>query len=158
MYSTTLSRGPLSTVRRRWPSTEWLNCLHWRGHHTCSFLISAGATTRFTDAVQKNTPNEGTRSFIKADFPASQLAPAVVWLAHEDAKVNGEVLGAQGRVTTLILNAESQGFQGSSDGKWTVEVVRDNWDQVMDEKSYTTLKDIYRVGALLFHRLSVGSS
>lgn len=123
-----------------------------------NILVNAVATTGFTDTVQKNTPDEGTQAFMKANFPASEPAPTVVWLAHEDAQVSGEVFGAQGRVVTRIFVAESQGFQGSPQGGWTVGDIRDNWDQVMDEKNYTIPKDTEKVGALLFQRLSVGSS
>lgn len=123
-----------------------------------NIMVNAVATTGFTDTVQKNTPDEGTQSFMKANFPASEPAPTVVWLAHEDATVSGEVFGAQGRVVTRIFIAESHGYQGPSQGEWTVEDVRDNWNQVMDEKNYSTPKDTDQVGALLFQRLSSGSS
>lgn len=123
-----------------------------------NILVNAVATTGFTDTVQKNTPDGETQAFMKANFPASEPAPTVAWLAHETSKVSGEVFGAQGRFVTRIFVAESHGFQGSSQGRWTVEGVRDNWDQVMDEKNYTTPKDTDQVGALLFQRLSSGSS
>lgn len=123
-----------------------------------NILVNAVATTGFTDTVEKNTPDQGTQAFMKANFPASEPAPAVVWLAHEDAKVSGEVFGAQGRIVTRIFVAESHGFQGSSQGGWTIEDVRDNWDQVMNEKDYTVPQNTEEMGALLFQRLSTGST
>ncbi|KAG6354341.1 hypothetical protein INS49_004358 [Diaporthe citri] len=86
-----------------------------------NILVNTVATTGFTDAVQKSTSDKGTQAFMEANLPASEPAPTVVWLAHKDSNVSGEVFGAQGRVVTRIFVANSHGFQGSSQGEWTVE-------------------------------------
>ncbi|KAF4838939.1 Peroxisomal multifunctional enzyme type 2 [Colletotrichum tropicale] len=116
--------------------------------------VNSVATTAFTDAVQKNTPDAGMQAFMKANLPAEDPARAVVWLAHEDCKANGEVIGAQGRVVSRIFLAETEGFQGSREGEWGVQNVRDSWSQVVDEKDYVVPASTNELGGLLFKRLA----
>lgn len=117
-------------------------------------LVNSVATTAFTDAVQKNTPDAGMQAFMKANLPAEDPARAVVWLAHEDCKANGEVIGAQGRVVSRIFLGETKGFQGSREGEWRVDNVRDSWSQVVDEKDYVVPANTNELGGLLFKRLA----
>lgn len=116
-------------------------------------LVNSVGTTGFTDNVKKNA-DENVQGFMKANLPDSDPAPLVVWLAHEDFKATGEVFGAQGRVATRIFLAETKGFQGSREAAWDVETIRDNWDQVVDEKDHVVHSDGSTVGTILFQRLS----
>ncbi|KAL1875241.1 bifunctional hydroxyacyl-CoA dehydrogenase/enoyl-CoA hydratase fox2 [Diaporthe australafricana] len=118
-------------------------------------LVNAVGTTGFTDTVAK-TPgiDKGVQEFMKANLPDSEPARLVVWLTHEDSKVTGEVLGAQGRVASRVFLAETKGFQGSREGAWDVETIRDNWDQVVDEKDHVVHTDGSQIGPILFGRLS----
>lgn len=116
-------------------------------------LVNSVGTTGFTDTSVKNT-DESVQGFMKANLPDSEPAPLVVWLTHEDFKATGEVFGAQGRVATRIFLAETKGFQGSRDAAWDIETIRDNWDQVLDEKDHVVHNDGGSVGTVLFQRLS----
>jgi len=56
---------------------------------------------------------------------AELVVPAIVFLAHESAKVNGQIFGAySGRVGRVITGA----VPGYYDANMTVETLRDNWD------------------------------
>ncbi|KAL0932164.1 uncharacterized protein CTRU02_213117 [Colletotrichum truncatum] len=116
--------------------------------------VNAVATTAFTEAVDKNLPNDEMRELMKKALPVAEPAPPVVWLTHEDCKVNGEVFGAQGRIVSRILLAETKGFQGLRRNEWMVETIRDNWDQVIDEKEYVVHTNGNNIGTILFGRLS----
>ena len=118
-------------------------------------LVNAVGTTGFTDTVEKNTSgDQNLQGFMKANLPDSEPARLVVWLTHEDFKATGETFGAQGRVATRIFLAETKGFQGSPEATWDVETIRDNWDQVVDEKDHVVYTDGSQVGPRLFQRLS----
>lgn len=118
-------------------------------------LVNAVGTTGFTDSVKQNlSGNDFLQNFMKANLPDDEPARLVAWLAHEDFKATGEVFGAQGRVATKIFLAETKGFQGSRDTAWDVETIRDNWDQVVDEKEHVVHIDGSQVGTVLFQRLS----
>ncbi|KAK1534900.1 uncharacterized protein CCOS01_03652 [Colletotrichum costaricense] len=118
--------------------------------------VNSVATTAYTDTTAANAP-EQMRGFMKANLPASEPARAVVWLTSEDCKVNGEVLGAQGRIVNRIFLGDTKGFKGSSNEEWTVERVRDNWEAVVDEKDYAAPKNTNEIGGMLFQRLSSDS-
>lgn len=62
------------------------------------------------------------------------VAPVVVWLAHRDVPVSGEVFSAAGgRVARFFIGLTTGYYNGSL----TPEDVRDHFDQVRDEKGYT---------------------
>lgn len=114
--------------------------------------VNAVATTGFTPSVEKNT-DEQTKGFLQKYMPASEPARLVVWVSHEDCDANGEVFGAQARVATKIFLAETHGFQGSRDGDWTVETIRDNWDQIVNEDGYHVHTSTEKLGEDLFKRI-----
>jgi NAD(P)-dependent dehydrogenase (short-subunit alcohol dehydrogenase family) len=62
-------------------------------------------------------------------YEATLVAPTLLWLAHEECSVNGEVFGVMAGTTTRIKVAETVGFRSRSP---TPETVRDNFDLVMD--------------------------
>ena len=62
------------------------------------------------------------------------VAPAVLYLAHEDAAITGEVLFASGGRVARICLAETVGIRS---GDLTAEVVRDHINQIMDVTSAT---------------------
>ncbi|KAF0320219.1 hypothetical protein K4K61_003262 [Colletotrichum sp. SAR11_59] len=116
--------------------------------------VNSVGTTAFTDAAQANTADAGTQAFMKAHMPAEDPARAVVWLAHEDCKANGDIVGAQGRIVSRIFLGETKGFQGFREGEWKVESVRDSWAQIVDEKDYVVPASTNELGGLLFKRLA----
>ena len=76
-------------------------------------------------------PDTEVREWMAANFPASEIAPLVAYLAHDDVPCTGEcfAVGA-GRAARIVMMA-APGFQ-REDGPLTVEDVRDHWDEVMD--------------------------
>jgi NAD(P)-dependent dehydrogenase (short-subunit alcohol dehydrogenase family) len=76
-------------------------------------------------------PDIEVREWMAANFPASEIAPLVAYLAHDGAPCTGEcfAVGA-GRAARIVMMA-APGFQ-REDGPLTVEDVRDHWDEVMD--------------------------
>ncbi|KAM5353472.1 hypothetical protein ACJ41O_000122 [Fusarium nematophilum] len=123
-----------------------------------NIFVNSIATSGFTPSVQKNIQDEGMQALIKQYMPASEVAPAVLWLVHEDSEVNGETFGAAGRVVTRIFFAETDGFQGSAGGEWSIETVRDNWDKIVDEKNFTIHTNSDNIGPAIFQRLSSGQA
>ncbi|MDQ2727908.1 MAG: SDR family oxidoreductase [Actinomycetota bacterium] len=62
------------------------------------------------------------------------VAPVVVWLAHEDVPVSGEVFSVGGgRVARFFIGMT----KGHFDPKLTVESVRDNFERIRDPEGYT---------------------
>jgi NAD(P)-dependent dehydrogenase (short-subunit alcohol dehydrogenase family) len=63
-------------------------------------------------------------------YEAALVAPTLLWLAHEECDVNGEVFGVMAGTTTRIKIAETVGFRSRSP---TPETVRDNFGRIMDD-------------------------
>lgn len=121
-----------------------------------NILVNSVATAGFTDTIRENTDSVQAQELMKQFIPAAQAAPAVVWLTHEECKVSGEIFGAMGKIVTRIFIAETHGFQGATQGEWTVETVRDNWAKVIDEKDYAVHASTDEMGAAAFPRLMSG--
>lgn len=68
----------------------------------------------------------------------SAVTPTVVYLAHEDCAVNGEVYSAAGGVVSRYFIGLTQGWQKTDH---TAEDVRDNLDQIRDETGYIVPED-----------------
>jgi NAD(P)-dependent dehydrogenase (short-subunit alcohol dehydrogenase family) len=71
-------------------------------------------------------------SFTSGAFDPNLVAPTVIWLAHEDCKVNGEIFGGMGGATTRIRIAETKGFVSRTP---TPEAIRDHFDAILDEST-----------------------
>ena len=68
---------------------------------------------------------------------SSGLAAAVVaWLCHPDFTTNGEFFKAQAGEANRVIFAKSPGI---TDLNLSVEVVRDNFDTIMDTTGASTL-------------------
>jgi NAD(P)-dependent dehydrogenase (short-subunit alcohol dehydrogenase family) len=63
-------------------------------------------------------------------FSPALVAPTVVWLAHEDCKVNGEIFGVMAGSTTRIRVAETKGFVSRTP---TPDAIRDHFAGILDE-------------------------
>ncbi|MCY3634719.1 MAG: SDR family NAD(P)-dependent oxidoreductase [bacterium] len=83
-------------------------------------------------AVTAPSPDRSGDEFgaiIEAHMRSEKVAPAVVWLAHEDCPANGEIFTVDGpRMARLAWVAT----QGHTDLDPTPESYRDHWDEVMD--------------------------
>lgn len=89
-------------------------------------------------AVTGPSPDRSDDEFgavIEAHMRPEKVAPAVVWLAHEDCPANGEFFTIDGpRMARLAWIASI----GHTDLDPTPESYRDHWDEVMDLADYTT--------------------
>lgn len=61
-------------------------------------------------------------------FEPELVAPTVVWLAHEDCKVSGEIFGVMAGTTTRIKVVETPGYCSRSP---TPEAIRDAFDDLI---------------------------
>ncbi|MCY3633874.1 MAG: SDR family NAD(P)-dependent oxidoreductase [bacterium] len=88
-------------------------------------------------AVTGPSPDRSDEEFgaiIATHMLSEKVAPAVVWLAHEDCPANGELFTVDGpRMARLAWIAT----QGHTDLDPTPESYRDHWDQVMDLADFT---------------------
>ena len=66
------------------------------------------------------------------------VTPIVVFLAHEDCPVTGEVYSAGGGVISRFFIGLTQGYVNP---ELTVEDVRDNFDTIRDETGYLVLRN-----------------
>jgi NAD(P)-dependent dehydrogenase (short-subunit alcohol dehydrogenase family) len=69
-------------------------------------------------------------TFASPSYDASLVAPTLVWMAHEQCKVNGEVFGVMAGTTSRIKMAETVGFHAKHP---TPESVRDNFELILDD-------------------------
>ncbi|MDB5578555.1 MAG: short-chain dehydrogenase [Bradyrhizobium sp.] len=74
-------------------------------------------------------------TFTSAAYDASLVAPMLVWLAHEQCDANGEIFGVMSGTMTRIRVAETDGFHHRCP---TPELVRDNFDRIMDDAAFET--------------------
>ena len=88
-------------------------------------------------AVTDKSPDRSGEEFgpvVKAHMRPENVAPAVIWLAHQDCLANGELFTVDGpRMARLAWIAT----HGHTDLDPTPESYRDHWDQVMDLSEYT---------------------
>jgi NAD(P)-dependent dehydrogenase (short-subunit alcohol dehydrogenase family) len=85
--------------------------------------ISPGARTR---PVTASTPDDFPLEIAKA-FGPELVSPTVLWLAHPDTKVNGEVFTAIAGTTAQVVIGEGYGWGADAP---TAEQIRDNVDRV----------------------------
>lgn len=88
-------------------------------------------------AVTGPSPDRSDDEFgaiIEAHMRPEKVAPAVIWLAHEDCSANGELFTVDGpRMARLAWIAS----QGHTDLDPTPESYRDHWDEIMDLTNFT---------------------
>jgi NAD(P)-dependent dehydrogenase (short-subunit alcohol dehydrogenase family) len=89
----------------------------------CVNAISPGARTR---PVTASTPDEFPEEIARA-FGPELVSPTVVWLAHPDTKVNGEVFTTIAGTTAQVVIGEAYGWGSDLP---TPEQIRDNVERV----------------------------
>jgi NAD(P)-dependent dehydrogenase (short-subunit alcohol dehydrogenase family) len=72
----------------------------------------------------------GTEVPTDGPFATKLAAPTVIWLDHEDCKVNGEIFGAMSGTTTRIKVAETAGYFSKTP---TPESIRDHFKMILDQ-------------------------
>ncbi|MFC1437202.1 SDR family NAD(P)-dependent oxidoreductase [Streptacidiphilus sp. N1-10] len=99
--------------------------------------IAPNAITRPSTAAGK--PNITTRQLDEARIQAMQtglVSPMVAYLAHEDCKVNGEILVAGAHRFARWLLAVTPGYRSPGAEVPTVEEIAEHWDEINDESGY----------------------
>jgi hypothetical protein len=75
----------------------------------------------------------------------------VVYLAHEDCPVSGEIYSAGGGVVARYFVGLTQGYVNTEQ---TVEDIRDNFEQIRDETGYVVARNNGDELKKLFKQLS----
>ena len=94
---------------------------------------SKGIKVNAIAPVAKTRMTEDLLGPLGDKLEASEVTPTVVYLAHEDCPVNGEIYSVAGGVVARYFIGLTQGWY--SEGH-TAEDVRDNFDQIRDETGY----------------------
>ena len=99
---------------------------------------SKGIKVNAIAPVAKTRMTEDLLGPLGDKLEASEVTPTVVYLAHEDCPVNGEIYSVAGGVVARYFIGLTQGWY--SEGH-TAEDVRDNFDQIRDETGYIVPED-----------------
>jgi len=99
---------------------------------------SKGIKVNAIAPVAKTRMTEDLLGPLGDKLEASEVTPTVVYLAHEDCPVNGEIYSVAGGVVARYFIGLTQGWY--SEGL-TAEDVRDNFDQIRDETGYIVPED-----------------
>jgi NAD(P)-dependent dehydrogenase (short-subunit alcohol dehydrogenase family) len=83
-------------------------------------------------------------SFGSGAFSPDLVAPTVVWLAHDDCPVKGEVFGVMAGTTARIKIAETKGYHSRTP---TPEAIRDHFTTIMDEQTLAAAGLTFGTGA-----------
>ncbi len=73
-------------------------------------------------------------------YPPESAAPAVAYLAHEDAAVSGEMFAVGGDHMRRVFVGITPGFQAEP-GELSLEGIRDNLDVVMSTENYIVARN-----------------
>jgi len=99
--------------------------------------IAPNAITRpSTSAAKPNittTPQDDER--LQA-LQTSLVSPMVAYLAHEDCKVNGEILVAGAHRFARWFLAVTPGYRSASEGAPTIKEIAEHWDEINDQTGY----------------------
>jgi len=75
-------------------------------------------------------------AIMRRDFPTRAVAPVVGLLAHDDVPCNGEMFSVGGGGFARIFAGVTPGYRGT-DKEWSVEDVRDHFDEAMRTEGFT---------------------
>ncbi|WP_242128660.1 SDR family NAD(P)-dependent oxidoreductase [Sphingobium sp. Sx8-8] len=65
-------------------------------------------------------------------FHVDLVSPTVLWLAHQDCDVSGEIFGVMAGTTTRIIVAETKGYTSRTP---TPEAIRDHFDTILGRET-----------------------
>jgi NAD(P)-dependent dehydrogenase (short-subunit alcohol dehydrogenase family) len=84
--------------------------------------------------IAKTRMTEDLLGALGDKLEASEVAPVVAWLVHEDCPVSGEVYSVGGGMVARMFIGLTEGIY---EPNLTVETVRDQFDKIRDESNYT---------------------
>jgi NAD(P)-dependent dehydrogenase (short-subunit alcohol dehydrogenase family) len=99
--------------------------------------IAPNAITRpSTSAAKPNittTPPDDAR---RQAMQTGLVSPMVAYLAHEDCKVNGEILVAGGHRFARWFLAVTPGYRSASEGAPRIEEIAEHWGEINEQDGY----------------------
>ncbi|MEO9224555.1 MAG: SDR family oxidoreductase [Acidimicrobiales bacterium] len=104
--------------------------------------------------VAKTRMTEELMGELVERFGPEYVTPVVAWLAHEDVPVSGELYSIGGGHVSRVFLGETPGWTETDSSKFTVEAVRDNFDQVRNEDGYSVPANLNEELALILKALS----
>lgn len=116
--------------------------LEGRKHGIQANAISPMAYTRMTEEML--TGDLGSR------LVPELVSGVLAWLVHESCPATGEILAVGGGHVARVFIAETRGYAAAD---LSPEQVRDHWDQICDESSYTVPRDTAHQAELLLPKL-----
>lgn len=85
--------------------------------------------------VAKTRMTEELMGALVDQFGPEYVSPLVAWLAHEDCPVSGEIYTVGGGHVGRVFLGVAPGWTSKDD--FTVEAIRDNFDQIRNEDGYS---------------------
>jgi NAD(P)-dependent dehydrogenase (short-subunit alcohol dehydrogenase family) len=109
-----------------------------RDHGIKVNLIAPAAYTRMAGGPdsEKDSPRDAV---LASQMSPDLVAPMVVFLAHEDCPVSGEIYAAGAGRFSRIFIASTEGYVLPAP---TVEDIADNWAAINDESGYYVPADL----------------
>lgn len=98
----------------------------------CGIGVNAISPIGFTRRIGPGLPDEYV-DWMRTNYPVELVAPVVLWLAHPNCDLTGEVLSAGGGRVSRIFIANTQGFV---DRDLDLESVDANIARIMDASVY----------------------
>ena len=87
--------------------------------------------------------------WMASTVPIWTVSPVLAWLVHRDNKVNGEMISAYGRNAGRIFVSETLG-SCVPEGEWSPEVVRDHFQETMNEAGAVRAESVSQAMNALF--------
>jgi NAD(P)-dependent dehydrogenase (short-subunit alcohol dehydrogenase family) len=81
-------------------------------------------------AATRASALSGKKRATNVDRSASLVAPAVIWLAHEDCDVSGQLFAATAASMRLVFSSTTDGYQPDNSNALTIDELRENWEYV----------------------------
>jgi hypothetical protein len=107
-------------------------------------LSPAGFTRMVTSTARSG--DEALVERLRRTMPADLVAPAAAWLVHEDCQATGMYFAAFGPMMARVFMHQTRGFRCAA-RDYTLEAVRDHFEEVLDEKGAVHEDLLIRDGA-----------
>jgi hypothetical protein len=92
--------------------------------------------------VAKSRMTEDLMGELVERFQPEFVTPLVAWLVHEDCPVTGELYSLGGGHVARVFLGETPGWTETNLDAFTVEAVRDHFDEIRREDGYAVPADL----------------
>ena len=110
------------------------------GIHVNALEPGAATVAWQTMSAEEARPNDQSLAALSPDL----VAPTVAYLAHENCRVSGKCIGAEGGNVFELWYGRTAGAQRSG---WAPEDVEESWEKIVDRRDYREIGDPYDGGA-----------